>query len=145
MPDPSPNGKRVLALGALAVLVHAAFDLVTYPSAWTRAPYLRVEDMNEAFGALSPVAISIAASAVSGVIAVLALVAFEPAPGRRARSLGVTLAAFWIFSALLTHAVWLSTPWTYALVALPLGIPRGLAVGWILARLAPAASAPARG
>jgi hypothetical protein len=142
--DPSPTGKRILALCALAMLVHAGFDLVTWPSAWTRAPYLRVEDMNEAFAGLSPVGISIAASAVSGVIAGLALVAFEPARGRRARSLGLALAAFWIFSALLTHAVWLSTPWTYALVALPLGVPRGLAVGWLLARLAPAAPAPAR-
>jgi hypothetical protein len=129
----------------IAALVHAAFDLVTWPSAWTRAPYLRLEDMHEAFGALSPVGVSIAASAVSGIIAALALVAFEPASGRRARALGLALAAFWIFSALLTHAVWLSTPWSRALVALPLGIPRGLAVGWLLAQLATPSPTPAGG
>ena len=144
MPAPSPSARRVLALGAVAALVHAAFDLVTWPSSWTRAPYLRLEDMHEAFGALSPVGVSIAASAVSGIIAALALVAFEPA-GRRARALGLALAAFWIFSALLTHAVWLSTPWSRALVALPLGIPRGLTVGWLLARFAAEVPTPAGG
>ena len=145
MPAPSPSARRVLALGAVAALVHAAFDLVTWPSSWTRAPYLRLEDMHEAFGALSPVGVSIAASVVSGIIAALALAAFEPAPGRRARTFGLALAAFWIFSALLTHAVWLSTPWSRALVALPLGIPRGLTVGWLLARFAAEVPTPAGG
>ena len=139
--DRSISGARAAALGALAALVHGAFDLVTYPSAWTRAPYLRIEDMPELFSTLTPAGVSIAASGVSGVIAALAIVAVEPGRDRRAVTLGVVLALFWLFSALLTHVVWLKTSWALALTSLPLGVPRGLAIGWLTARLVPAPSA----
>jgi hypothetical protein len=126
------------------VLIHAACDLLSYPSPWTRPPYLRVEDMDEAFASLSPVGISAAASSVSGIIAALFAVAFEAVSGRRTRTLALTLAAFWAFSAVLTYAVWLSTPWPRALVSLALALPRGAAVAWALSRiLSPSSSAVA--
>jgi hypothetical protein len=122
-------------------LLHGAFDLATWPSVWTRPSYLRVEDMPELFETLSPVGISVAASAVSGVIAALAIMAVEPARDRRVWTLGAVLTAFWFLSALLTHLVWLRTPWTLALTSLPLALPRGLGIGWVTARLLPAAGA----
>jgi hypothetical protein len=133
------SGARAAALGALAALLHGAFDLVTWPSRWTRAPYLRLEDMPEVFSSLSPVGVSIAASAVSGVIAMLAILAVEPRRDRRAVALGLALAAFWLLSGLLTHAVWLRTSWAEAATSLALGLPRGLAIGGVAARLAPPA------
>ena len=78
---------------------------------------------------------SLAASCVSGVIAVIAIVATAPAR-RRALALGAFVAGFWILSAALTRLVWLSTPWPTSAVAIALGVPRGLAIGWVLARLA---------
>jgi hypothetical protein len=140
--DRSISGARALALGALAALLHGGFDLLTWPSTWTRPPYLRLEDMPEVFSSLSPAGVSIAASAVSGFIAALAILAVEPERNRRVVALGLVLAAFWLFSALLTHAVWLRTSWTYALTSLPLALPRGLAIGWVAARLAPAQPGP---
>lgn len=130
------SGGRAMSLGGLAAALHGAFDLATWPSRLTRPPYLRLEDMPEVFSMLSPAGVSFATSAVSGIIAALALAAVEPGPGRRAWTLGLVLAAFWIFSALLTQAVWLATPWTLAATSLPLGLPRGLAIGWAMARLA---------
>jgi hypothetical protein len=132
------SGARALALGALAALLHAGFDLATWGSAWTRPPYLRLEDMPEVFSSLSPVGVSIAASAVSGVIAALAILAVEPQRDRRAVPLGLALAAFWLLSGVLTHAVWLRTSPAQAATSLLLGLPRGLAIGWAAARLAPA-------
>jgi hypothetical protein len=136
--DPSIPAPRVLALGAVAALLHGVFDLLTWPSVWTRPPYLRLEDMPEVFSTLSATGVSIAASAVSGVIAALAVFAVEPARDRRVVTLGLVLAAFWLFSALLTHVVWLRTSSTLLLTSLPLALPRGLAIGWVATRLLPA-------
>ena len=138
MVDRSIPAGRAFALGTLAAVLHGLFDLLTWPYPLTRPPYLRLEDMPQAFSSLSPAGVSLAASAVSGVIAALAIVAVEPARNRRVVTLGLVLAAFWLFSALLTHAVWLRTSWTLALTSLPLAVPRGLAIGWIASRLLPA-------
>jgi hypothetical protein len=133
----APGGGRALLLGIAAAVLHGACDLATFPSRWTRPPYLRIEDAPEMFHTLSPVGVSVAASAVSGVIAALAVLAVEPAPGRRARTLGIVLAAFWLCSAVLFQAVWLSTGWRYGLTSLPLALPRGLVIGWAIAALSP--------
>jgi hypothetical protein len=142
VPDNPTTGGRVAGPAALAAVLHGLFDLVTWYSRWTRPPYLRLEDMPEMFSMLSPLGVSIATSAVSGVIAGLAIAGIEPAPGRRATSLGLVLAGFWFFSAVLVHAVWLRTSWTLAATSLPLALPRGLAIGWAAARLAAPRPAP---
>jgi hypothetical protein len=139
LPEAPISGGRSIALGALAAAVHGLFDAVTWPSPLTRPPYLRLEDMPEVFAMLSPLGVGIATSAVSGIIAALAIVAVEPARGRRTWTLGLVLAAFWLFSALLTQAVWLRTSWALAATSLPFALPRGLLIAWLVGRLAPGA------
>jgi hypothetical protein len=131
---PPLSGRRVAALACAAALVHGLFDALTLHLPYLAPPYLRLEDGPEAFQTLSPLTVSIAASCVSGLIAVIALVAFETVRRRRALVLGGVAAGFWIFSAGLLRAVWLTTPWGIALLGIAAGIPRGLAVGWVLAR-----------
>jgi len=133
---PQPSRARLAVLGLVAAALHAACDAASSRFGPTTPPYLRLEDWPEAFQLLSPLAVSLTASCVSGVIAVIALVVAAP-PRGRALMLGALVAGFWIFSAFLTRLVWLSTPWPTALLGIALGIPRGLAIGWVLARLAP--------
>jgi len=139
MSPPSPPGTwRTAALGAGAALLHLGFDAACSTLTWARPPYLRMEDLPEAFRQLplvsAPVAVSVAASAVSGLLAVIALLAVEPGAPRRWRQLTGVVTGFWLFTALLTWLVWLSSPFTRALPGIALGIPRGLAVGWLLWR-----------
>lgn len=134
--SPAPLGRvRLAGLGLLAAALHAAFDAATARLPATTPPYLRTADMPEAFQALSPLSVSIATSCVSGVIAVIALIATEHAR-RRALALGATVTAFWLFSAALMTFVWLDTPWPLAAVGLAAGVPRGFAIGGLLAALA---------
>ncbi len=136
VPDaPTLSGRRIAALGVLAAAIHGAFDALSYCVHAIAPPYLRLWDGPEEFQMLSPVAVSIAASCVSGVIAVIAFGAVVPRQ-RRPLVLGAVVSAFWIFSAALLRAVWLATPWGITALALLAGIPRGLAVGWMLARVA---------
>lgn len=137
MPDHPPlSGARLAVLFLVAAVLHAACDAASARFGATTPPYLKIEDWPEAFQLISPVAVSLAASCVSGVIAVIALVAAAPAR-RPALTIGALIAGFWIFSAALTRLVWLSTPWPTALLGIALGVPRGLAIGWVLARLTP--------
>ncbi|GEJ56417.1 hypothetical protein [Anaeromyxobacter diazotrophicus] len=133
---PAPLGRaRLAGLGLLAAALHAVFDVATAQLPATTPPYLRTADMPEAFQALSPVAVGIATSCVSGIIAVIALIATEHAR-RRALALGAAVTGFWLFSAVLMTFVWLDTPWPVAAVALAAGVPRGFAIGAVLAALA---------
>jgi hypothetical protein len=137
LPDHRPlSGARLAVLGLIAAALHAAFDAASTRFGPTTPPYLKIDEWPEAFQLLSPVAVSLAASCVSGVIAVIAVIAASPSR-RRALAIGGLVAAFWILSASLTRLVWLSTPWPTALLGIALGVPRGLAIGWVLARLAP--------
>jgi len=150
VPDaPSLSGRRVAALSLVAAALHGVFDAITYRLPWAAPPYLRLQDAPEAFELLSPLSVSVAASCVSGVIAAIAIVAVEPGRGRRALSLGAVLTGFWLLSAVLMRLTWLSTPWSVASVGILCGIPRGFAIGAVLARLAGARgdlnAAPVRG
>jgi hypothetical protein len=137
LPDASPlSGRRVAALSVLAAALHGAFDAVTYRLPWAAPPYLRLADAPEMFEMLSPVAVSVAASCVSGIIAAIAVVAVEPGRGRRSLALGAVIAGFWLLSAVLMRLTWLSTPWPVALVGIACGVPRGLVIGAVLSRLA---------
>ena len=134
---------RVAVLGAVAALLHGAFDAVLVRVPAAAPPYLRLQDGPDIFQTLSPLSVSIAASCVSGVIAAIAVVALEPARRNGPLLLGTVLAAFWVLSAVLTRAVWLTTPWPVAGVGIACGIPRGLVVGWCLDRLSGRRSGPA--
>lgn len=146
---PSPTTARVAGLGGLAALVHLACDAATYPLGWGRAPYLRLEDMPEAFRQLplvsAPVAVSVAASLAGGVLAIISLQAVDPGAPRRRRLLMGLVTGFWLFTALLGWATWLSTPFAKVLPGVALGVPRGVGIGWLLWRLSGGAGHPASG
>ncbi len=136
-PSDVPNAvsAQVLAkIGLVATGLHALFDAVTAIVPALAPPYLRLGDAPEEFHMLSPVAVSIAVSCVSGVIAVISVAAVLPAY-RRARVLGAMIAGFWLFSALLLRIVWLSTPWGTLLLSLVPGLVRGAVIGWVIAVL----------
>jgi hypothetical protein len=148
-PALGPSPARVAALGGLAALLHLGFDAALYPLRWARPPYLRLEDMPEAFRQLplvsAPVAVAVAVSVVGGLLAVISLLSVEPAAPNRLRLLAGLVTGFWMFSALLGWFTWQETPFRSVAVALLLGLPRGLAIGLALERLsrvAPAAPAP---
>ena len=133
---PQPLDRTHLAgLAVVAVVLHAAFDFATASWGATTPPYLRTADMPEAFQFLSPVTISVAASCVSGVIAVVAFVATAQVHRRRV-VLGATISGFWLLSAALMRLVWLDTPWSVTAVGLLAGLPRGFAIGAVLDALA---------
>ncbi len=138
MPPPQSSPRRTASLGALAALVHLSLDALLTPFRWARPPWLRMEDMPEAFRELpfvsAPVAVSASASAVGGLLAAIALLAVEPDAPRRGWLLSGLVTGFWLVSAVLTWLTWLSTPFLAALPGILLGIPRGLAVGWLLWR-----------
>jgi hypothetical protein len=106
-----------------------------------------MEDMPEAFRQLpfvsAPVAVSLASGVVGGLLAAIALLAVEPDAPRRFSLLAGLVTGFWLLSAVLTWLVWLETPFLAALPGILLGIPRGLAIGWLLWRLTPPASGAA--
>jgi hypothetical protein len=138
MPETAPSPRRTAALALLAALVHLAFDAACSSARWARPPHLRLEDMPEAFRSLplvdSATAVSVAFSAVGGVLAALGLHAVAPGP-RRFRALAAFLGGLWLLSEALTWLTWLSTPLPGALPGLLLGVPRGLALAWLLERL----------
>jgi hypothetical protein len=135
LPDvPSLSGRRVATLVAAAAALHGVFDAVSCRIPLAVPPYLRLEDAPEAFQMLSLVAVSIAVCSVSGIIAAIA-VAVVPWPERHPLLLGVIVTGFWLFSALLLRLVWMTTPWPTTAIALLMGVPRGLVIGWCLARI----------
>jgi len=139
MPTPS-SSPRLLAPGLAAGLLHLAADALLGRIPWARPPYLRLEDMPEPFRELpfvsAPLAVSVAASVVGGILAAIALAAVEPNAPRRSRAVTGLVTGFWLFTALLSWATWLSTPFLAALPGIALGIPRGLLVGWAALRAA---------
>ncbi len=139
MPDASQAGwtaSRAVLLAFVAAVLHLACDLAATLLPVATPPYLLLAFAPEAFQALSPLAVSIAASAVNGIIAAIALAAIEPAaartPGRQVAVLGAVLFAFWLLSGILTAVVWLTGAGWRLIGALGFGAPRALAVATVL-------------
>jgi hypothetical protein len=140
-PPPTLTSARAAALSLAAALAHLALDWLSSLSPWTTPPHLQLAYAPEIVREmLSPLSVGIAASAVNGAIAGIALLAVDPwagpAPGRRTLRLGLALFGFWLLSDGLMALVWLSAPWPLVLGGLSAGLPRSLAVGWLVARLA---------
>lgn len=121
-------------IGVLAALIHGGFDFVTSLIPVLVPPYLRLGDAPAEFQFLSPVAVSVAVSCVSGIIAVISVAAVLPEQ-RRTPVLAGMITGFWLFSAVLLRIVWLSTPWSSILIALLPGFARGALIGWVAATL----------
>ncbi len=133
------TGARLLGLAALAAGLHLALDGLFWLVPWAAPPHLLLryapEFVREMVG---PLGVSIAASAVWGIIGVIALVAIEPGagpPARRVRVLAAVLWGFWLLSEGLMALVWLDAPWGPVLGGLAAGIPRSAAVAWVLVRI----------
>jgi hypothetical protein len=129
------RSRTLVSIGIVASLLHAAFDAVTAQVPLLVPPYLRLADAPEEFRMLSPLAVSIAVSCVSGIIAVISVAAVLPSQ-RRTPVLAGMITGFWLFSAILLRIVWLSTPWGATVVALVPGIVRGAVIGWAAAAIA---------
>jgi hypothetical protein len=125
----------LLYIGLGSAALHAAFDAITAQVQLLRPPYLRLSDAPEEFQMLSPIAVSIAVCCVSGVIAVISVAAVLPQQ-RRPGLLAGMITGFWLFSAVLLRAVWLSTPWSTTVIALVPGLVRGAVIGWFAASIA---------
>lgn len=142
---PAPSGAlrtRVFRLTAVAAAVHLGCDALSSRLLATTPPYLLLQYADEAFRTLlSPIAVSIATSAVNGAIAGLIGAALEESP-RRLRAVAVVLTGLWLLSSGLLALIYLSVPWGIALGGLAAGVPRGLAVAWAVDRTLPPASAP---
>jgi len=141
VPPATLTSARAAALFPLAGLVHLALDWLSSRSPWTTPPHLQLAYAPEIVREmLSPLSVGIAASGVNGAIGAIALLAVDPgaspAPCRRTAWLGVILWGFWLLSDGLLALVWLSAPWSLVVGGLAAGLPRSLAVGWLLARLA---------
>ena len=130
----TPGRVTVLALAAGAV--HLACDLAAAKIPFAAPPYLLFSYMPEAFRDLSPLGVSIAASAVNGVIAAIAFAAV-PTARRRPVPLGCVLFAFWAGSGLCLALVWLSGAGWRAITGLAFGAPRALAAAAVLLWLRP--------
>lgn len=134
---------RLAALALLAALAHLALDWLFHFAEWATPPHLLVRHAPEVFQMLSPLAVGVAASAVNGVISLIALLSVAPPAGwrraRRALVLGLVLWGFWILSEGLLALVWLSAPAPTVLGGLAMGLPRSLLVAWLLGAFAPAA------
>lgn len=133
------GGPRLLGLAAAAAGLHLALDGLCWLVPFAAPPHLLlrwapefVRDM------LGPLGVGIAASAVWGAVAVMALLAFEPGagpPGRRARVLAAALWGLWLLSEGLLALVWLDAPLAPVVGGLAAGAPRSALVAWALARL----------
>ncbi len=124
----------LLALAAAAV--HLACDLTATFLPGATPPHLLLRYAPEPFQTLSPVAVGIAASAVNGIIAAIALAAVEPAqarsPGRQVTVLAAALFAFWLLSGSLTAVIWLTGAGWHVAGALGVGAPRAILVAAVL-------------
>ena len=133
------TGPRLIGLVALAAGLHLALDALCWLVPWTAPPHLLLRYAPEFVRHMvGPLGVSIAASAVWGLIGVITLVAVEPGagpPARRVRVLATVLWGFWLLSEGLMSLVWLDAPWGPVLGGLAAGIPRSAAVAWLLARL----------
>ncbi len=126
-------------MAALAAGLNIALDGLCWLVPWAAPPHLLLryapDFVREMVG---PLAMSIAASAIWGIIGVIALLAVGPGiapPSRRARLLAVVLWGFWLLSEGLMALVWLDAPWGQVLGGLLAGIPRSAAVAFVLVRL----------
>jgi hypothetical protein len=138
---PRATGPR---LAALAGAIHLVLDALASRLPATTPPYLLLDHSGEVLRGLVEavgrttvfVTVSVMAALINGLIAALLAVAFEGFPHRR-RVLAWTLLALWTLGGGLMMLVYLSPPLGIAIASLAAGIPRVLAIAWVLDRVMP--------
>jgi hypothetical protein len=144
MATPLPPPPRLARLALTATVIHFAFDLLSRVSVPTTPPYLQLQYMSELFREMLDMlgvnAISAVTCAINGLIAgVFATALYET--GRRGLKLGLLLFSIWLLTGGSTFALYLSAPWSVAVVSLLMGLPRAAAIAWALERSMARASA----
>lgn len=112
-----------------------AFDALSRVVPALAPPHLLHAHMPEAIRAMiSPAILAPVTSAVLAGIALLCLSIVPPGAPRRVARLAGWLLFFWVLSEGLMAWVWLDAPAGLVAVSLTGGIPRSLAVAWLLVR-----------
>lgn len=131
----------VARLAALAGLLHFGFDSLFRLWPATTPPHLLTPYMSEIFRdmleMLGRTPISGVTSFVNGVISAIFAIALQGAAPRRLVKVAVLLTFLWLFSGGLTFVVYLDAPAGLALTSLLAGLPRSLAVAFVLDRAMP--------
>ena len=113
-----------------------AFDGLSWALPALSPPHLLHRYMPEMIrGMVSPAVLAPMASLVLAAIDLLLLSIVPPEAPRRLLHLFGWFLGFWLLSEGLLAWVWLDAPGGAVIVALATGIPRSLAVAWILLRL----------
>ena len=138
MATPSPPLAR---LAAVAALLHFGFDSVTRPFALAAPPYLQLQYMHEVFREMIDLvgvgAVSAVTSAVNGLVAAVFAMALAEVASHRAAKLGALLFVIWLVTGSGMYSVYLSAPWSVALVSLAVGLPRAAVLALFLDRMTP--------
>jgi hypothetical protein len=132
------TGKRAgpIVLFLVAWGANLVFDGLSWASPALSPPHLLHRYMPEMIrGMVSPAVLAPMASMVLAAIALLLLSIVPPEAPRRLLHLFGWLLGFWLLSEGLLAWVWLDAPGGAVVAALATGIPRSLAVAWILLRL----------
>ena len=132
------TGKRAgpIVLFLVAWGANLVFDGLSWASPALSPPHLLHRYMPEMIrGMVSPAVLAPMASMVLAAIALLLLSIVPPEAPRRLVHLFGWFLGFWLLSEGLLAWVWLDAPGGAVVAALATGIPRSLAVAWILLRL----------
>ena len=127
------SGGIALFLGAWGE--NLAFDALSWAVPPLAPPHLLHAYMPEAIRQMvSPAVLAPVTSAVLAAIALLVLSLVPPGTPGRVRALATWLLGFWFLSEGLMAWVWLDAPAGVVAWSLAGGVPRSLAVAWLLAR-----------
>ncbi len=124
-----------IALFIAAWAENLAFDALSWVVPPLAPPHLLHAYMPEAIRQMvSPAVLAPVTSAVLAAIALLVLSLVPPGTPGRVRALATWLLGFWLLSEGLMAWVWLDAPAGVVAWSLAGGVPRSLAVAWLLAR-----------
>lgn len=136
-----PPQPSVARLAALAALLHFAFDSLLRVWPATTPPHLLTPYMSEIFRdmleMLGRTPVSLVTSFVNGLISAIFAIALQGATSRRLAKVAGLLTFLWFVTGGLTFALYLDAPRWLAATSLLAGLPRALAVAFVLERALP--------
>ncbi len=136
-----PPQPSVARLAALAALLHFAFDSLLRIWPATTPPHLLTPYMSEIFRdmleMLGRTPVSLVTSFVNGVISAIFAIALQGVTSRRLAKVAGLLTFLWFVTGGLTFALYLDAPRWLAVTSLLAGLPRAIAVAFVLERALP--------